>query len=43
LRVFHALVSAHRNLHSFMLPPSHLEGWTGRPRLKLIDEPSVKV
>src|SRR5215210_910886 len=37
-----ALVSPHSNVHSFSLPPSALEGGTGRPRLKLINVPSVR-
>src|SRR5215210_7459377 len=41
LRVTHALVSAHCNVHRSSLPPSQ-RGGTGRPRLKLINVPSVK-
>src|SRR5215203_1498269 len=41
LRITHALVSAHCNVHRFSLPP-YEEGGTRRPRLKLINGPSVK-
>src|SRR5215213_5975171 len=34
LGVAHALVAPHRNVHSFGLPPSHIEGGVNRPRLK---------
>src|SRR5215217_7736160 len=41
LRVSHALVSAHCNVHSFSPPPKK-EGGTLRPRLKLFNVFSVK-
>src|SRR5215208_4495928 len=40
LRVGHALEASHCNEHSFSLPPLR-EGGTHRPRLKLINVPSV--
>src|SRR5215207_1748504 len=41
LRVTHALEPPHCNVHSLSLPP-YQRGGTGRPRLKLINVPSVK-
>src|SRR5918994_3025085 len=42
LGVTHALVAPYCNVHSFSLPPPLREGGTRRPRLKLINVPSVK-
>src|SRR5215213_6213896 len=43
LGVSHALVAPHHSVHSFMLPPpSHRGRDPLRPRLKLINVPSVK-
>src|SRR5215217_1643131 len=41
LRVSHALEAPHCNVHSFSLPPLK-RGGTRRPRLELINVPSVK-
>src|SRR5215208_8344613 len=42
LGVSNTLVSAHCNVHSFMLPPLKREGGTPRSRLELINVSSVK-
>src|SRR5215212_1472761 len=34
LRFAHAIVPSNRNVHSFGLPPSHIEDGVNRPRLK---------
>src|SRR5215210_1580831 len=41
LRINHALEAPHCSVHSVSLPP-YEEGGTGRPRLTLINGPSVK-
>src|SRR5215218_194780 len=41
LRITHALEAPHCSVHS-PSPPPYEEGGTGRPRLKLINGPSVK-